>query len=350
MGMLNNWISGEEIVHLLRRFRREPILREKLAARLRLTTRARVRASWAHTEAPPTGWWDIPAVQRRWNRMVSGDPAIAYQDYVARKYGRRGWGAKGLSLGCGSGAKEILWARTGLFSSLHAYDLSEQRIRAATATVRGTPEGDVIRYRAADVTHLSLPEHSYDIVLFDHSLHHMSPLEPLLLRIRKALTPEGLLVANEFIGPTRFQWTDRQLSGVNELLEAFPAEYTTLFGSTFPRLKAIRPSKLAMWLSDPSEAVESSNIMPLLEKHFNIREFRGYGGTLLHLLFSGIAHHFINPDDRGRHLMESSFTAEDRLLDAHQLDHDFALIICGNRDADASKESLRMSHHVREVK
>lgn len=350
MGMLNNWISGEEIVHLLGRFRREPIFREKLAARLRLTRRARVRASWAHTEAPPTGWWDIPAVQRRWNRMVSGDPAVAYQDYVARKYGRRGWGAKGLSLGCGPGAKEVLWARTGLFSSLHAYDLSEQRIRAAIASVRGTPEADLIRYRAADVARLSLPEHTYDIVLFDHSLHHMSPLEPLLLRIRSALTPEGLLVANEFIGPTMFQWTDRQLSAVNELLDTFPPEYTTLFGSTFRKLKAIRPSKLAMWLSDPSEAVESSNIMPLLKKHFNVREFKGYGGALLHLLFSGIAHHFINPDDRGRELMDSCFAAEDRLLDSHQLDHDFALIICGIGDADDSKESFRVSPNVREAR
>jgi hypothetical protein len=157
-------------------------------------------------------------------------------------------------------------------------------------------------------------------------------------------------VANEFIGPTRFQWTDRQLSGVNELLDTFPAEYTTLFASTVPRPKAIRPSKLAMWLSDPSEAVESSNIMPLLEKLFHVREVRGYGGTILHLLFSGIAHHFINPDDAGRRLMDACFAAEDRLLDSRQLDHDFALIICGIRDAIAPEASFPMSHNVREVK
>jgi SAM-dependent methyltransferase len=329
--VLNNWISGEELVQLLGRIRREPLFRKKIARRLRLTAGGRVRASWAHTEAPPSGWWDIPGVQARQNQMVSGDPALPYQEYIARKYGPALKPARGLSLGCGTGGKEILWARTGLFSALDAYDISEKRINAAQASVRGIREGEILRFHAADISRLSLPKNSYDIVLFDHSLHHFSPLAPLLERMENVLTPKGLLIANEFVGPSRFQWTERQLSEVNALLETFPDENAALFGCTGRRPRAIRPSRLAMFLADPSEAAESAKILPLLRKRFEVVEEKGYGGALLHLLFSGIAHHFVGPDGHAQQLLETAFAAEDRLMEAHVLEHDFALVVCRRR-------------------
>ena len=328
--MFNNWVSTSELIHFLRRIRRDRVLQDKFAGRLRITKNARIKASWAHTKAPPTGWWDIPAVQARWNRMISGDENITYQQYVAKNYCSGKSHLTGLSLGCGTGAKEILWAKTGLFASIDAYDLSEPRILAAIESTRNGPEAGVLHYRVADISRLHLPDHSYDIVIFDHSLHHFSHLETLLRRIKKILKPGGLLVANEFIGPTRFQWTKRQLEVVNALLRVFPKEYTTLFDSRFPRLKSIRPSKLAMWLSDPSEAVESSTIMPLLQRHFELMEVKGCGGTILHLLFSGIAHHFVNPDVRGQRLLDFCFATEDFLLDIQNIEHDFALVICRN--------------------
>jgi 2-polyprenyl-3-methyl-5-hydroxy-6-metoxy-1,4-benzoquinol methylase len=112
-------------------------------------------------------------------------------------------------LGCGGGANEILWARTGRFSSIDAYDLSEQRIQAAIASLRNTPEEGLIRYRVGNIGLLALPETSYDVVIFEQSLHHLTPLDRVLPRIKSFLPPGGFLVANEFVGPTRFQWTDR---------------------------------------------------------------------------------------------------------------------------------------------
>jgi hypothetical protein len=44
-----------------------------------------------------------------------------------------------------------------------------------------------------------------------------------------------------------------------------------------------------MLAHDPSEAVRSDEILPLLEQHFDILEKRFYGGTLLHVLFASIA-------------------------------------------------------------
>jgi SAM-dependent methyltransferase len=262
--------------------------------------------------------------------MIAGSPDVAYHRYVAEKH-LRVEGLRGLSLGCGTGARELLWAETGVFGSIHAFDISEKRIQAAVKTVQNTAYRDIIHYEVADAHTLELPAESYDVVIFDHSLHHFSSLDSLLRRVGGALVPGGLVVANEFVGPSRFQWTGRQLQVVNDLLRSFPREYTTLWDSDGPRVRAWRPGRLTMWLSDPSEAVESSEILTLLREHFDVLEERGYGGAILHLLFSGIAHHFINPGPVGERLLELAFRTEDALLRDGEVGHDFMLTVARKR-------------------
>ena len=52
---------------------------------------------------------------------------------------------------------------------------------------------------------------SYDLVLAEGALHHFTPLHAVYDKIFRALKEGGYLVINDFVGPTRFQWTDRQL-------------------------------------------------------------------------------------------------------------------------------------------
>jgi len=326
--VVSNWIDLTEPVHVLRRLRREPPLRRKLAARLHLRPLSRVEAVWSQEQNPPIYWWDIPAVQSRWNKIISGDPTKNHYEYVAEKYLKGTGRLHGLSLGCGEGTKEVRWAETRVFTTIDAYDLSERRIQEARAAIQGSGYADVIRYHTGDAMRLSLDPGTCDVVLFEHSLHHMSPLEPFLIRVRELLKPGGLLIANEFVGPTRRQWTDRQIEVINGLLDVFPLRYKTTWGSRFARLPARRPSKLAMWLSDPSEAVQSSDILPLLRRHFDVVETRGYGGAILHLLFAGISHHFVDPDETARRLLDISFQVEDLLLECGSVQHDFALVVC----------------------
>lgn len=329
--MFNNWISGTEVEHLLRRAGSDKTFRRKVLSRLHRTGGARVKASWAHTDSAPSGWWDIPTIQHRWNVMISGDAAVTYPEYVSRKHFRDARELRGLSFGCGTGGKETQWAKTGSFSRIEAFDLSPQRIHAARALIRNTPLEGLITYSVADVSRHSWPEHSYDVVLFEHSLHHFPALEKLLRAVAQALKPNGYLIVNEFVGPSRFQWTESQLVAVNGLLRQFPREYRTYHGTEFAKEAEIRPSRLRMLLSDPSEAIESSRILPLLNSTFEVLDIKGYGGALLHLLFSGIAHHFVRPDETAARLLQMAFATEDSLLARGRIDHDFALVVCRNR-------------------
>lgn len=324
--MFGNWINPAEFALFLKKLRRDSDLVRRVTQKLSRDDDSRVRASWAAIDRPGN-WWEIPMVQLRWNAMMTGDSSKTYYEYIVEKFLSGGSRLRALSLGCGGGAKERRWAETDLFEHIDAYDVAEVAIQKAQKDIRASKYSNVVSYSVGNAHTLDFPKDHYDMIIFDHSLHHFSPMESLLLRVRESMKANGLLVASEFVGPSRFQWTRRQLEVINGLLNVFPKEYLSLWNSPLPRLHAWRPSKLSMWLSDPSESVESSHIIPLLHKHFSVVEQKGYGGAILHLLFAGIAHHFFTPDQTAERLLRLSFDVEDLLLKTGDIGHDFALII-----------------------
>lgn len=145
------------------------------------------------------------------------------------------------------------------------------------------------------------------------------------------LKPDGYLIVNEFIGPTRFQWTDRQIECINNLLAILPTKYRVLENGKSLKSKIFRPSRLRMKLGDPSEAIESSNICPCLSEHFNIVERKNYGGTILHMLLNGIAHHFIENNFEAQQWLQICFEIEDLLMKEGEIESDYAIFICKNK-------------------
>jgi SAM-dependent methyltransferase len=327
----NNFINFREFAYLARRVRRDPRLVEIILSRLALTGRGRIRAAWTHTERATKHWWDVPAVVERRNRMISGDPTRPHSAYVADRYWRDRGRVRALSLGCGDGGKEMDWAATGTFRAIDAYDISENRIRSAREEASRRGLAPMINFRVGDAYEVPMQGESYDVILTEDSLHHFAPLEPLLRRIHGALTQDGFFVMNEFVGPSRFQWTDRQMEAVNGLLALLPTPYKTLQGSRYTKVPVVRPSRLGMILKDPSEARESSRILPLINDIFDVKEVRGYGGSILHLLLAEIAHHFTDPDEEGDRLLRMCFEAEDSLIERGDVGHDFALAVCAKR-------------------
>jgi ubiquinone/menaquinone biosynthesis C-methylase UbiE len=326
--MFNNWINLEEIPYLFNKIRSNPLKILKFVSKIPFSHSKKVENTWSITHIPPTNWWDIPAIQERWNLLVSGNEEVDYCQYISENYLKNKSSLKALSLGCGNGERELNWAESNKFESIDAYDLSKNRISYAIQQVNQQNQGHVINYQVGNIYEIQMKDNFYDIVFAEQSLHHFSPLEELLLKIEKTLKPDGYFILNEFVGPTRFQWTDRQIEVINSLLGIFPEQYKKLWNSHRIKPKVIRHSKLSMLLRDPSEAIESSKILPFLHQIFDVVEVKGYGGAILHLLFSGIAHHFLNPDDLGKCLLNQSFEIEDFLTKAGDINNDFVVAIC----------------------
>jgi SAM-dependent methyltransferase len=187
---------------------------------------------------------------------------------------------------------------------------------------------EIINYRVRDIFKIEMPENLYDVVFAESSLHHLSPLKETLIKVNRCLKPGGFFIVNEFVGPTRFQWTDRQLQVIDGILSILPNRYKTFWNSTAIKQKVAKPSRLRMMLNDPSEAVESSNIVSLVYKIFDVVEVKAYGGTILHMLLSGIAHNFLSEDAETSGYLKLCFVVEDLLLATQQIESDYMIAVC----------------------
>ena len=291
---------------------------------------ARRGASWDHTAYPLKNWWDIPDVMDRWNTMISGDPKVDYCAFFLRRYFGERRELSALSLGSGTGYREIELAKSGRFARIDAVEKVHARIAYSRERSAQAGFSGAINYIEADASRVDVPRGRYDLVIAEQFLHHVTPLGPMLGRIRDFLKPDGFFIFNEFVGPSRFQWTGEQLDAVNGLLAKLPEKYRIRHMSGTVKRYVRRPGRLAVMLYDPTEAVESSRIVPLLGKTFDVIETRDYGGTVLQLLFSDIAANFLGRDPETKRLLAMCFAAEDDLLKRLAPASDFVVGICRN--------------------
>ena len=323
--MLNNLINKYDAVLLCNAVREGKLGR--VLSKLTGSKQTKIADSWRHIKKPPTNWYDIPAVNEHWNLLISGRADIDYNEYISRKYFSDRKDMKALSLGCGTGHRELRWAGLGNFEKIDAYDLSINRIEYAKKKAEEAGYENIINYQVGDIYGLEKLDNQYDVILMEQSLHHFSPLRNILLKMDNFLKPHGFAVINEFVGPTRFQWTDRQLDIINGLLSVLPVKYKKKLSGGIKN-RVYRPSKLNLILSDPSEAVESSNIIPLLKDVFNVMEIKEYGGTILMMLLSEIGHNFLSGDKETRDLLDLCFNVEDVLIKHKEIQSDFVVAVC----------------------
>lgn len=324
--MFNNFVNFHDLALLIWGIKHGYL--SVILSRLTKGKTSRVKDQWKITNKERFSWWIIPEVLKRYNYLITGDENVSYYQYVSEKYFSNRENLIGLSLGCGTGKRELEWVRFSDFRKIEAYDISESSIDIARQEAREAGYANIIDYKVGDIYSIELAENRYDAIFVEQSLHHFSPLEALLARISKWLSSSGLLVVNEYVGPSRFQWTDRQLEIANKIRSILPGKYRTHIVDGSVNKKIVRPSRLSMIMRDPSEAVESSKIMPLLNRMFEIVEVRPYYGAILHLLFEGIAPNFLSQDEEGQKYLRLCFEIEDIVTETGQVQSDFALIVC----------------------
>ena len=100
-------------------------------SRIKLTSKSRTISHCGTLSAVFSNWWNIPAIGKNWNRIISGIQNIAYPEYVCREYFGNRADLTMLSPGCGTGVKELPFSRTGKFKKITGFDLSEKRINVA---------------------------------------------------------------------------------------------------------------------------------------------------------------------------------------------------------------------------
>lgn len=327
--MFNNLINAHDVVVLFEKIKDQGYA--QALGRITRSNTVRVAQAWSHTNDVPKNWWDIPEVEKRWNYLITGESETEPYAYVAAKYFSGRDKLNAISLGCGGGGRELKWVATGKIRHIDAYDVSQERIVHANAQAAKAGLADRVNYRVADVFDLEIQSESYDAILLEGALHHFSPLQDILQSINRWMKSDGYVIVNEYVGPSRFQWTKRQLEIVNGILSIMPVEYRTMLPNGKVKAKVYRPGWLSMYLNDPSEAAESSLILPVLNKMFDVVELREYGGMILPLLFKNIAHNFIARDEATLRILKLLFAIEDELMRCKEIQSHYIYAICRKR-------------------
>lgn len=276
-----------------------------------------------------TDWAGHPLI---WNKLCEaafGSASTDVFDYVFQQYPELAI-ANGLSLCCGDGSVERDLIRRGLIHKLCGLDLSAARIAAAKAALcLDLPSvNERCHFVQADLNRVPFAAGKFDLVLAKSALHHLEALEAVCEHLANLLRPRGLFVALDFFGPSRFQWTDQQLSLANAFWDKeAPAE------CRFNKDGALdapisRPSLDAMIEMDPSEAIRSGEILAVMNAHFCIERYIPMGGTLLNLIFWGERINRFSPA-RATHasFIAKAFDYERALLGKGIIPSDFALVI-----------------------
>lgn len=332
---------------------------------------------WSAEGAWETGrgiyWLETPAVLRRLNQKVSGQPDVDWVRYtLERHFAGRLPLDRCLSLGCGRGGLERQLAGLGAFVTCDAFDIAKGAIAEAQALARQAGY-DHIRYTVQDVNQMELPVGYYDAVWSAGAVHHFERLEHVFEQVAAALKPDGLFILWEYVGPNRFQFPPRQRQVIRACHELLPADYRRLSATfldhslawqsksdlrwlmqrvgdklrdgnlpgavqrwlqrTWASRSGVRPVKTTPNLPtarsvqavDPSEAVRSAEIVPLLRRYFDMVEYKPLGGTILQFLLEGIAGNF--QGQQGEEVLKMLFTIEDTLIACGYLESDFAYIV-----------------------
>jgi ubiquinone/menaquinone biosynthesis C-methylase UbiE len=248
-------------------------------------------------------WWQHPPIIRHINRTVCGKAVDGFSEGLnlrarALLKGRLPL-KQGVSVGCGTGMKEMRLVTQRMVQSFDLYEFSDARIATGEELAKKQRLENAVRFTQGDAFQLAKQSEQYDLVHWNNSLHHMLNVETAVEWSWKILKPGGLFYMDDFVGPDRFQWPPQMLLAATAVRQSLPDRLlvnphkpTTML----PRIvKKPDPEKLRQ--SDPSEAADCSRILECVQRQFPGAEIVLTGGVVYHLALSDVLANFTEDDD-----------------------------------------------------
>lgn len=291
-------------------------------------------SSGSHEFSADVYWLAVPTVMARHQRRAcAGGSYPSWVEYCLETFLPKGGSRRMLSVGCGYGDLERHLMRLQACAVCDAVDIAPAAIESATTAAAA--EGFTgIRYRCADVETQPLEKGIYDAVWFNGSLHHIQALERVLERVHDSLKPDGLVFVNEYVGANHFGFPPIQRDAISNAFYLIPPRYRRSFiPSSFGQLatQAPIPDPADVKRADPSEAVRSQDIVPIITSKFDVLAINPCGGSILQFLLSGIAGNFRAEDPLSMLVLDMLMKVEDALIDTGTIGSDFVVIAAKKR-------------------
>ena len=245
-------------------------------------------------------WQQSLTIRQHINKKICGKPLGPMNAGLDMELKRRLNGrtlGRGISIGCGRAAKEIALLEQGVVEKFDCFDLATEPLAIArrTAAEKGLEDRIVL----SDADAFENARETYDLVYWNSSLHHMLDVEAAVKWSREHLSPNGVLYVREYAGPSRFQFTDRQIELATRFRAALPRRFLlNPAGKAYlPDQPKIIPLETII-ASDPTESVDSAKIVPSLEAIFPEAQLWRLGGAIYYVAMTGILGNFDEEDDQ----------------------------------------------------
>ena len=203
-----------------------------------------------------------------------------------------------LSIGCGDGGVEIRVAKLLLEQGISKFkffcaDLSPILLASLKAGLER--EGLAAQFEPieADLNRIDIPGH-FDMIMANHSLHHIEGLEHLFQYVRKSLTNNGIFATSDMIGRNghmRWRETSLFMDAIWPLLDMKQRYHIQLqrYGDTFVDHDCS---------TEGFEGIRAQDILPIALEYLYPFKFMGTGGFIDLFVDRGYGHAYdIKNDD-----------------------------------------------------
>ncbi len=295
----------------------------------------RTRLRWnpsQFTDAFPDLFWTRARVVREYlHEMASGNPRCDWVTWMLHRYAV-GHGLRVLVLGSGDGWLDRVLAKDPRIAHVTGVDLAEATLARAAGLAASEGLAEKIRHAVVDLDDEPPPPGPYDFVFAHDVIHHIRDLEGFFDRISRCLAPAGMLLFCEYVGPRRFEYDEKRRSILNEFLRALPEKYRRLPYTGGVAMEGHRTDSKILARQDPSEAVRSDEIMPIVRQRMRVVEEIPYGGSLLNPLLWEVITNFEDDNEADEAILKQLCAAERVLIQTGTIPSDYMIVAARARD------------------
>jgi len=296
-----------------------------IMSKLNPSSLSRTKSAFSDSAISSSNWWIVPKVKERWNYKITGSTDIDYETYTIDKYFLGQNNLRMLSIGSGICSHEMRFAESDVFSNITCIDIADNLL-AQAEKIANEKNITNMEFVVGDIWKLPIEKESFDVIFFHSSLHHFDKISTFINdKIKEWLKPAGLLIINEYVGPNRLQFSKTQISNINKGLKIIPDRYRQRFQSKWLKNKFYGSGYMRMVVADPSECIESAEILPVIHAGFTVLEEKAYGGNLLMNILKDIAHNFLEDNPETNAVLDTLFDLEDKYLENHDSDFLFGV-------------------------
>jgi len=253
-------------------------------------------------------WNDLEIVVKYKNKLATGNENVSWIGDILTRFKEYLPFDDVLIVGCGNGWLERQLYDLGIGKHFDAFDMSEKYINEA----KELKQSRAIDYFLDDINSMSkIEDEKYDAVFNFAVLHHVTEVDNALKKLARCLKTNGLMFNEEYVGPARNQYSDQHLKYMLEVMSDLPEKFRT-------KVKFLRPP-LENFRVEPSEAIHSDLILPLIPKYFDIVYQRNLNGGIAYQILHNNIQEYEDSNSESEKWLEYLLKEDVKLTDQNKV-------------------------------